>query len=477
LGTISLQSLLLPERYLEAKAEKLLRQATAAHKSEWLTCLSDPAYFIDTYAVIDEPQGSDVATVPFHLWPAQVDVLAQLVAEKLVVILKARQLGISWLCCAYVLWLCLFHPGRVVLLLSKGEVEANELSRRIKVMYARLPDWMRAKAPLHKSNDSEIAWTNESRVQSLAATRNAGRSFTASLVLMDEFAFMQWGEEVYTAVKPTIDAGGQLIIVSTANGEGDSFHQRWQDAEAGANHFAPIFLPWQARPGRDDAWRAARAAEAINPTADLQEYPATPIEAFQNTGADRYLPSIALWDSCQGELPAVDAKWPMVLGMDAGVTNDCFALVGVSRHPQRKDDAIVRYVRKWEPVHGRALDFDAIEKEIIDTVLSRFNVVEIAFDMYQLAQMSQRLGTKVWARPFSQQSERMVADASLLQMIMRRAVLHDGHSDLRAHLDAADRKAGEEADKLRIVKRENSKHVDLAVALSMATRECMRLAL
>ena len=272
------------------KAAKLLtsaqRRPAKEHDAEWATCAADPHYFIDTYAIIDEPQGDGVATMPFVLWKEQARVLGQLVAEKLVIILKARQLGISWLCCAYILWLCLARPGRVVLVLSRGELEAQELARRIRAMYLRLPQWMQVRTPLVKDNMGEIGWGNGSRVQSLAATKSAGRSFTASVVLMDEFAFMQWGEEVYTAVKPTIDAGGQLFIVSTANGVGDRFMALWQEAVRKANNFAAIFLAWSARPGRDDDWRAARAAEAITPTADLQEYPGTPEEAFQNTGHD-----------------------------------------------------------------------------------------------------------------------------------------------------------------------------------------------
>lgn len=446
----------------------------APYSAEWEQCQVDPSYFIDTHIVIDEPQGDSVAAMPFHLWPEQVNVLTQLAGEKLVIILKARQLGISWLCCAYALWLCLMKPGRVVLMFSEREDKSQELVRRLRVMYQRLPEWMRVRVPLTKDNTQALEWANGSRVSASAATPGAGRSLTASLVLLDEFAFMQWGADVYTAVKPTIDAGGQLFIVSTANGEGDKFHALWNDALKRINNFAGIFLSWRARPGRDDQWRAARAAEALSPTADLQEYPATPDEAFQSTGGDRYLPSIALWDACRGDVPPLDAKTPIVLAADAGVSNDCFALVGVSRDPARpKTDVLVRYVRVWVP-RGKELDFDAIEAEIV-MLLDRYNVVQFAYDAYQLHQMGQHLGMRLWARKFSQQQDRMVADSALLQMIMRRGITHDGNTQLREHLDNANRRAGEDAKTIRIEKRETSKKVDLAVALSMGCHEILRL--
>src|SRR5690349_24033190 len=119
---------------------------------EFAKCSADVAYFTHTYGRIDDAQGSGDGILPFHLWPAQVEVLWSLMTEQLTVILKARQLGISWLCCSYALWLCLFSPGKVVLLFSKGQDEANEMLRRIRVLYERLPDWLRDATALTKDN-------------------------------------------------------------------------------------------------------------------------------------------------------------------------------------------------------------------------------------------------------------------------------------------------------------------------------------
>lgn len=230
--------------------------------------------------------------MPFRLWPAQVQVLWALMTTRLVIILKARQLGMSWLCCWYALWLCVFQPGKTVLLFSKGQDEANELLRRVKVLSERLPDWMRqALPPLTKANTEELAWANGSRIRSLPASSSAGRSFTASLVILDEAAFLQFADAIYTALKPTIDAGGQLIILSTANGIGNLFHQLWVKAAAGANAFTSIFLPWWSRPGRDAAWYAAQLAEYTDPAMVKQEYPASATEAFLVSGRTRFDPA------------------------------------------------------------------------------------------------------------------------------------------------------------------------------------------
>jgi hypothetical protein len=229
---------------------------------------------------IKTPQGEGTAAVPFDLWPAQQTVLAAMERDARLIILKARQLGISWLACGYALWLCTTHPGKTVLLFSQGQREANELIDRISFMHyqhrerSRLPRFV-------TENTQELAWANGSAVQSLPATRKAGRSFSASLVVFDEFAFMLFGADLYAAAKPTIDDGGKLWIVSSADALGSPYHQFWQAAVGGANGFTPIFLDWRARPSRDEGWRARKLIESYGDAGAVKrEYPESDIEAF-----------------------------------------------------------------------------------------------------------------------------------------------------------------------------------------------------
>jgi hypothetical protein len=268
---------------------------------ELIRCEGDVSYFIDTYGVIDDAQdqsGMGGGTTRFRLWAAQVELLWTLMVTRLVVILKARQLGISWAICGYVLWLVTFRSSEV-LLLSKGQPEANELLRRVRTMFDRLPDWMRARLPrIVKDNTRQLEFSNGSRIRSLPATKNAGISYTASLVVMDEAAHLKWGEDLLLNVKPTIDAGGQLIILSTANGFGGMFHAVWTKAVEGLNNFRTVFLPWWVRPGRTAEWFRGVKADAVDPKLIPQNYPANPIEAFLASGATRFEPE---WIAAQVE--------------------------------------------------------------------------------------------------------------------------------------------------------------------------------
>ncbi len=259
--------------------------------------------------------------MPFKLWPAQVQVLWALMTTRLVIILKARQLGISWICCWYALWLCLFQPGKVVLLFSKGQAEANELLRRIMALYERLPQWLRDAAPaLTKCNTSEAAWSNGSRVLSLPASQHAGSGYTASLVILDEAAKLQFADGLFAALKPTIDAGGQLIVLSTAAGIGNLFHRLWTRAVGGLNAFTAIFLPWWSRPGRDQIWYAAQLAEYPDPAIVKQEYPASANEAFLVSGRVRFPQEWIARQAANVKAGLPRDEWPKPLQGITGLT-------------------------------------------------------------------------------------------------------------------------------------------------------------
>ena len=116
-----------------------------AQKTEWLACHHSPAYFLDRYGWLYDATARR-SWVRFHLWPAQFSTLAGIQACRLAVILKARQLGLTWLVLGYAQWLMLFRPQATVLLFSRRDDEAVQmLDFRLRGMYERLPRWMRSR--------------------------------------------------------------------------------------------------------------------------------------------------------------------------------------------------------------------------------------------------------------------------------------------------------------------------------------------
>lgn len=233
--------------------------------------------------ILEPPPGG--AIIPFQRWPHLMEMAQALRDHRLVVVVKARQIGISWLLAAYALWTALYHVGAVVLLLSRGELEAGDLLDKCRFILGQLPPPLQQRMGISSASEMTFPAVH-SKIVALPSTEGAGRSETATLAIQDEADHHEHLDANYAAVKPTIDAGGQLIQASTVDKRkvGSLFKALWRGSPG--NGFKALFYGWQARPGRDAAWYAATQA-AVPATSGMspdlymeQEYPGTAEEAL-----------------------------------------------------------------------------------------------------------------------------------------------------------------------------------------------------
>lgn len=271
---------------------------------EWLTCAESSAYFLWHYGQVYD--ATVRSWLPFELWPSQMQVLHVLANSRQVIVLKARQLGLTWLALGYALWLMLFRPAATVLLFSKRDDEAvYSLDFRLKGMYARLPPWMWARAAV-KDNYHEWQLSNGSTAMAFPTT--GGDSYTATCVIVDEADLVPDLGKLLAAVKPTTDAGGQLLLLgrSDKTRPQSEFKAIYRAAHSGAAvAWKAIFLPWQARPDRTPEWYLAQRADVAARTGALDElyeqYPATDAEALQPATLNKRFPPAWLNQCYRGQ--------------------------------------------------------------------------------------------------------------------------------------------------------------------------------
>lgn len=260
-------------------------------RREWLKCSESCMYFVHNYCNIYDSVSS--RWIPFHLWPLQARSLRDLQRERLVIILKARQLGMTWLVLSYVLWECLFQPVATSLVFSRREEEAKQLLERMRGIYMRLPRWAQAKAVM-KDNATQWKLSNSSTVHGFPTT--AGDSYTATIAMVDEADLVPDLGDLMTAVKPTIDAGGKMILLSRSNKAlpNSAFKRIYRGAISGANTWYPIFLPWNSRPDRSPEWYTEQRNDVMARTGavdDLwQQYPETAVQALSPNTLDKRIP-------------------------------------------------------------------------------------------------------------------------------------------------------------------------------------------
>ena len=263
-------------------ARDLMSRIRGIAEEEYCFCREHPAYFIRTYCQIEDKDAAGLM-IPFAMWPAQERALASIAVHRLNIILKARQIGFTWLCLAYILHDLIFNIGHTGIAFSKTEDDAFELGRRFSVLLndsgRRMLEHMGIYVvQLNKSEVSILQNGIASRFLCFPASPSAGRSFTGNIVLYDEFAFNQKAEEMWVGALPTVNrpTGGKIIILSTMK-RGTQYEALWNDTNNGFNR---IFLGCFADPRRTQAWYDA--TERAMGRKVLQEYPRTAGEALAN---------------------------------------------------------------------------------------------------------------------------------------------------------------------------------------------------
>lgn len=255
---------------------------------EWRRCFPDTkdeeqlltafVYFCETYWSIRHPERG---RIKFEMFEAQIETVRSWLGTRYSLILKARQIGFSTLVAAYSYWLAQY-PDRPILMLSRTEREAIKLLQKAKYGYQFMPEQMKFRGGPVNTTQTKMEFSNGSYVESLPSASDPARGESAYLVVVDELAFLQNSEEAWSAIEPVADVGGRVIMLSTANGEGNLFHRLWVGATTGSNRFTPLFFPWSAS-GRTREWYEAKK-EDLPEWVLAQEYPDSADDAFLKSG-------------------------------------------------------------------------------------------------------------------------------------------------------------------------------------------------
>lgn len=244
-------------------------------------------------------------------WGWQRELLEEFVREDQLVLLKGRQLGVTWVSCGLALWYLLFKPGTDVLIFSIGEDEAKEVVERIWGMYLSLtedpskahlargvfgtvrvvtPQRGKPSTVLKVEHTLPDGTTRISTIEAMTSSPSKGHSRSAALVIFDELSRNEHARAIWKGIVPaTADHGGKIIGISTANGmsdekgDGNWYHYLW--SKAGTSVFPQLktcFLGWWLHPDRDDVWYEQLSLDSA---AKAEQYPNDPDEAFLLSGS------------------------------------------------------------------------------------------------------------------------------------------------------------------------------------------------
>ena len=256
-------------------------------------------------------------------------------------ILKGRQQGCSTYVAGRFYHQTTHEHGTKAYILTHEDPATQNLFNIVKRYHDNCPEMFRPSTGAANSKELVFDKLDSGYKVGTAGTKGTGRSATIQLFHGSEVAFWAHADTHIAGVLQAVpDAPGtEVILESTANGVGGTFHKMWRDAETGTGDFIAIFVPWywqeeyrrivpagfaldaEEQAYADDyklsleqmAWRRAKIAELRDPALFMQEYPATAAEAFQNTGHNSYIPPALV---ARARKATQEASGPLVIGYD-----------------------------------------------------------------------------------------------------------------------------------------------------------------
>lgn len=223
-------------------------------------CQSSVVWFLRNLGKLKHPSAG---ILPFYPFSYQRTAIKSFREHRLTIFRKCRQSGISKISGAFALWFAMFHSHKTILIVSRTNDDAMTFLREnIVFLFEHLPAWMQEVWRPLKQNEHEIIFPNGSKIKSLTSHPDVLRSNASSLNIIDEAAFIQGMDVMWAGGWPTLQHGGNVIVISTTNGVGNWYWSTCTDAEAGIGGFHPVIINW---------WDMDWAIEYIDPLSRKQK--------------------------------------------------------------------------------------------------------------------------------------------------------------------------------------------------------------
>ena len=286
---------------------------------ETALCALNPKHFASEYAWIQNQNTKKIEKwKPWGYLLTLIDIIQE---YDLIYIVKASQVGVSWLIAIYNLWLATFNETTKCLLLSQGQSEAYDLLSKVGFLHSRLPDFLKLK--IANSNREFMSFMgNYAEIRALPSTEKAGHGYQATIVTRDELARHEYARENFRAVSRAVDSGGKMIELSTANKSdptnyfqektGEFFYHPETVKEvlpSGVELFTNpkrpktclVFISWKLRPTRYeglslDEWFKSRIIPKYTPIEIEEQYPTVIEDVFKASIVKSYFDYQSLED-------------------------------------------------------------------------------------------------------------------------------------------------------------------------------------
>lgn len=294
----------------------------------------NPVAFLDDWGMTFDPRNVEIglpSVVPFLLFPKQAEFIewtrARWLGREDGLAEKSRDMGVSWLCVGFAVWMWLFHPGTVVGFGSRKEEYVDKIGDpkslfwKVRQFIALLPVEFRPAGWDEKKHAPYMKITNPENGSAIIgeAGSNIGRGNRASLYFLDEAAFLEHPEAIDAALSQTANC---KISVSTPNGPGNPFARKRHGGKMKVFTFN-----WRDDPRKGEDWYRAQVEKIDDPVIIAQEID---IDYSASMG-DAFIPGKLVDLAMQNGPADVEAIGPLQLGVDVARFGDDKSVITARR--------------------------------------------------------------------------------------------------------------------------------------------------
>lgn len=226
-------------------------------RNERILCRADFSYFVSRYGYIKSDEDRVVRMDPWISQQIFLSILADMQLEEIalmLIVLKARQLGLSRIISLIMLHAVVFHANTNAFLASSTEDKTGLLFDMLDFVLERLPFWMRPGEKYRRENKflelyngSALTLQHGQQTTGIARGTTPTKAHISELSEFDEFKV---SDLIDSSLLRAMHDSPQtfLALESTAKGMNNWWHDKWKSAKAGwperRSRLRPLFLPW-----------------------------------------------------------------------------------------------------------------------------------------------------------------------------------------------------------------------------------------
>ena len=240
---------------------------------EYARIMKDTPYALRTY--LQTFDNTQKKYVPLELFPDQIQLLEDYENYNENITRKYRQAGVTTVTAAWVSKILQLakpeNPERVLIIANKRDT-AIEMANKVRHFIDQWPEWINVGFSPDKNSESRFRLNNGCEVKAVATSADALRGDTPTILIFDEAAYIEAGDDFWAASMASLSTGGKIILISTPNGYDQIYYGVYDQAIRGINDFHITDLRWFKDPRYTKDLKWVKCSDIVHYMLNREQY-------------------------------------------------------------------------------------------------------------------------------------------------------------------------------------------------------------